>query len=177
MINRFLSLDRACHASSRLRIGFDILIGVVCLCIILIGVRLVSLRTDGIRLQNRLARFSVGQSEIIAKQALDRYQLPIDTDALDVLNDKLAETGLLRAVMDLTPGNPIRSNGVIGWPIRLRLSPVPGNRLVSLLNTIEDNAPRFMIASLQMTRIRSHDTHIDITMNLMMFQPEIKSGP
>lgn len=174
MINRVSPFGQTRHKTSRLRIGFDILIGIACIGLIFIGTHLVSLRAEKIRLQNRLVRFSDSRSEVIAKQALDRYHLPADADVLDILNDKLAETGLLRSVMDITPGTPIKSSDVTGWPIRLRLSPVPGNRLVSLLNAIEDSAPRFMVISLQMTRIRSHSTHIDITMNLMMFQPDVQ---
>ena len=154
----------------RLRILLDILIIVASICIILLGFHLVSVRAEKIRLQNRLARSSQNRSNIIVEQALNRYQLPATMDMLDILNAKLTEIGVLHTVMDITPEPPITTQSVTGLPVRVRLAPVTGNHLASLLNAIEHRAPRFMIVSLQMTRIRSGESTVDITMNLIMFQ-------
>jgi hypothetical protein len=169
MITGLKPFRRVRHGSSRMCRVLDGLIVAACIGIIFAGIRLYSVRAERMRLEKQVFSSTRSRADIIARQVVSRYHLPDTTDFLDILNDKLAEAGFLDAVMDITPGTPAVKDGVTGWPVRVRLAPVPGTRLSSLLNAVEHQAPRFMMVSLQMTRIRSGDNTVDITMNLIMF--------
>lgn len=175
MITGLLPFRQARQGSSRMCMVLDGLIVAACIGIIFTGIRLYSVRAERMRLEKQVFSSTRSRADIIARQTVSRYHHPDTTDILDILNDKLDETGLLHTVMDITPGTPAVKDGVTGWPVRVRLAPVPGTRLSSLLNAVEHQAPRFMIISLQMTRIRSGDDAVDITMNLIMFQREPES--
>ncbi|MBN1296387.1 hypothetical protein JXA80_06375 [bacterium] len=101
---------------------------------------------------------------------LETYRIPAGSDPLNLLQEKLRDLELDRTVMDVMPAEPVRDGSIWGLPVRLRLSPVPGNRLSSILNHIETDAPRFMIRSTHITRIRGDADRLDMSLELLVFE-------
>lgn len=121
----------------------------------------------------RQLRSMIGtQDSRLAADAIERYRLPEGREIVGVLNDRLTAVGLSDAVMDIAPGSVTEpaADGTHGYPIHVRLTPVPGSRIAELVNTIEFREPRLMIVSMQMTRIRSGDDAVDVTLELMGFR-------
>ncbi len=157
-------------AGERIRIVLNILIVIALLGIgaALAGFR--HIRSERVRLMRQAGAADLMASDTIVKDVLSRYRLPEELEVIGVLNDTLMRTGLSEAIMDITPGAVTDKDGVLGYPVRLRLAPVPGNRIADLLNAIEYQEPRLMIVALQMTRIRSGDDAVDVTLDLMGFR-------
>jgi hypothetical protein len=153
------------HITVRIKKWLNLMIGIV-VCITVVGfVRLNTLRADIRTALNRVPSSGIG----IGAQLIRYYRLPENRNTLEILNEKLERLNLPGSIMDITPESPVSENSTTAFSVRLRLTPVSSNQLADLLNTIEHSEPRFMITSLQLTRLRNADDAVDAVLELMIF--------
>lgn len=162
------------HSSVRNRIVLDGLIIVVLIAIAGTWQSYRSCRMKEIELGRRIIAMTGTQDSRLAADAIGRYHLPDGRDVVEILNETLESIGLSGTVMEMAPAAMTEpaADGTRGYPVHLRLAPVPGKRIADLLNAIEFQEPRLMIVTLQMTRIRSGYDAVDVTLELMGFRGE-----
>lgn len=160
------------HPTIRTRRILDGLIVVVLISILGTGLVYRNLSAGKARLLRRLHDTVDTRNNGSAAETIQRYRLPDGRDVIGVLNETLDSIGLSGVVMEMVPGaasEPV-PDGTRGYPVHLRLAPVPAGRIAEMMNAFEFREPRLMIVSLQMTRIRSGDDAVDVTLELMGFR-------
>jgi len=98
------------------------------------------------------------------------YSIDEDENPMDILNEKLTELGIENSIMDISPAESQQSGSFTAAVIKVRLAPLSAENLSLLLNKLEADHPRFYIDTIELTRIVSDSSDMDITLNLIVFQ-------
>ncbi len=160
--------NRHQHRTVQIKKWLNLMIGIV-VCVMIFGfVRLNSVRQEIQDALHRIPSDTIG----IGSQLIQLYRLPENRNMLEILNEKLEQLDLPGSVMDITPESPVSENSITAYSVRVRLTPVSSNQLADLLNTIEHSEPRFMITSLQLTRLRNTDDTVDVVLELVIFESD-----